>query len=474
VSTRFEQIVHDVLHKGDTAARLAVMNMLCEIGRTVHVPGSNQGFARVFARDLAQCARQDDLSVREAAARTLGQISPDPKVAVPALSGLLDSKDLSVRLAAIEGLVSLVHIASQLALHSQYPNGIEASRADVVNVSCACVGVAALGMRDVQPEIRRRSIEAVGRAADALRSLVGAPRAIDEMDDWGGFQRRVEEERSELLPLILALKEHSPALTRALGDPDAEVRLLARRALEDMTNPQVRLLQRASVASENSPAAPFILSSSKSKDPLAEGLRGTVQALATGMSDPEPRARRAAIDVLESLGSAAKPAAAALVAALTDPDQFVRWSAARTLGKIGPIEVETAVPGLARLLNDPDLDLRLAAATALEHYGPAAKTSIADLIKAAGAGDVEVRFAAIRALGTVGAQDVRAVVPALLVAAEHPDARVRAVAAQVAGNFGPPAKVCVGSLRKALRDGNPEVQKAASEALLSILQTRSR
>jgi HEAT repeat protein len=468
VCVKFKQIVHEVLKNGDTPAKLAVMTMLCEMAPTVRGPGSKVGFVRVFASDVASCMQQSDPSVREAAAHTLSQISPDPKIAVPALSHLLESKELSQRLAAIEGLVALVQVASQLTLHNQNPNGVELSRTDLVDVSCACVRLAAQGMRDVQPEIRRRSIEAVGQAADALRGLVGSPRAVDEMENWNGYQRRVDLERSELLPLIQALREHGPALTRALGDPDGEVRLLARRALEDMTSPQVRLLQRATVASDNSPSPPFILSSSK-KDPLAENLRGTVKALADGMSDPDPRARRAAIDVLESLGTSAEPAAAALVTALADPDQFVRWSAARTLGKIAPVEVETAVPGLAGLLTDPDLDLRLAAATALEHYGAAAKGSVPDLIKACGEGDPEFRAAAIHALGAVGPQESATIVPALIPAFENPDARVRTVAIQVAGGFGPQAKACLDPLRKALRDSNPDVQKAASEALLNIL-----
>jgi HEAT repeat protein len=223
-------------------------------------------------------------------------------------------------------------------------------------------------------------------------------------------------------------------------------------------------------AAEVNPTAPFILSSNTVKDPLAEGLRGTVQALAAGMSDPDPRARRAAIDVLEGLGGAAAPAAGSLVSALTDPDQFVRWAAARTLGKIGPVETETSVPALAHLLTDPDLDLRIAAATALERYGIAAKASVADLVKSAGEGDAELRVAAIRALGAVGTQDLAAVVPAVRAALANPDSRVKITAAQVIGGFGPAARECSDPLRTMLRDSNPEVQKAASEALLSIVQ----
>jgi HEAT repeat protein len=474
LNVRFDQRVRDVLMRGDAASRLAVMSMLAEIGCSTHTVNSKRGIACSFAADLANLTRVGDSAVREAAAQTLSQINPDAKIAMPAFSGLLDSKELPLRLAAAEGMVRLIRVVVHLAIHNQTPNGVEATRAEVIEVSKSVVAVAGRNLRDIQPEVRRRCVEAIGQAADALRNLVSAP--LDDASDWMGYQRKVDEERAELLPLILALKDQGPVLTRALGDPDAEVRWLARRALEDITNPQVRLLQRLSSAREGDRASngTFILSSTGPKDPLVEGLHGTVRALAAGMSDPDPRARRAAIDVLETLGSSAAPAAGALVSALADPDQFVRWSAARTLGKIGPVEVETAVPGLAHLLADADFDLRLAAATALERYGPAAKGSIADLVKVTEEGDAHLRVAAIHALGSVAVQDPKAAIPAIQAALTHSDSRVRQTAAQILGGFGPGARECVESLRKCLRDSSPEVQKAASEALLGILQSSRR
>ena len=55
--------------------------------------------------------------------------------------------------------------------------------------------------------------------------------------------------------------------------------------------------------------------------------------LAAGLMDPNPRSRLAAVEALETLGDAARPVAPALVRSLQDPDRFVRWAAARTLGK---------------------------------------------------------------------------------------------------------------------------------------------
>jgi HEAT repeat protein len=186
------------------------------------------------------------------------------------------------------------------------------------------------------------------------------------------------------------------------------------------------------------------------------------------LKDTDVRARRGAIDVLEALGPAAAPAGAALVQALHDSDQFVRWAAARTLGKISPVQADTAVPGLGRLLADLDLDVRLAAAMALERYGPAARAALPELIRAMRASDAELRVAAMRAVAVIGGVQAHAAIPALTDGVTDADSRVRQVAAEVLGNFGPAARKAVDALNQALQDTDPDVQRAAGEALLNI------
>ena len=255
-----------------------------------------------------------------------------------------------------------------------------------------------------------------------------------------------------------------PVLTRALSDSDGDVRILARRALEDMTSPQVMLLEQAV------PVQASRLVSPAPQDPTLAGMQGTVEKLAEGLKEEEPRSRRTVVDVLETLGATAAPAAPALVRALSDPDPFVRWAAARTLGKIAPAVSNLAVPALAAMLDDADLDLRVAAAAALEHYGKAAATALPDLIRALGASDAEMRVAVIRALGAIGVPDARQAIPALTAAVGDPEPRVQEAAAQVLGDFGPLASDAVEPLRKVLQTGTAQVQKAAGEALLKIMR----
>src|SRR5262249_62046752 len=94
----------------------------------------------------------------------------------------------------------------------------------------------------------------------------------------------------------------------------------------------------------------------------------------------------------------------ALARALAAPVLFVRWAAARTLGKLRYTETaDDVVPPLVKLVTcDEDLDVRLASATALERYGPAAGAAVPELARAVNAGDVELRVAVIRALQGIG------------------------------------------------------------------------
>jgi HEAT repeat protein len=478
LAKRFEENVRGVLRRGNTASRLAALKLLAELGVTARDVGTKKGYASKFGPDLAVLIKQGDPGLCEAAAHTLAQINPDPRVAVEALSGLLHATAPAQRRAAAMALADLARSTAQFAARKSNWVATEVTRGEMVKMSCAFVALAGNGLRDDDAQVRRRSVEAIDQAAQALCRLISDFVISGEIEEETGDRQKFAEEQAELLPLILVLKEQVPQLTRALSDGDAEVRLLARRALEDITNPQLRLIEkRTGVAGERPLPSPgglrpshFLVAAAPSEDPLLHSMQGTAQALAAALTDSDPRGKRAAIDVLETLGPAAAPAAAALVGALNDTDSFVRWSAARTLGKISPVEADSAVPGLARLLSDLDLDIRLASATALERYGPAAKDAIPDLVKATRSSDAVMRVATIHALGAVAGPEPHAAVPPLIKALSDSDASVRQTAAEVLGKFGPAASDAVDELRKALKDNNSDVQQAAGDALLNITE----
>jgi HEAT repeat protein len=476
-AARFEQGVRELLRDGDEVSRLAVLNLFAEMGTAARVSGSNASLTRGFTAEVVALTRQGDLATRAAAVRTLGRINPELDLARPAFAKLLTAAAVVERTAAAEGLVSLLRQTTHLALRGHQPNGVEVSRLELFQLMQIAIPLTGHGLSDAEPMVRRHSLEAIDQAAVALGQLVAGFHPPDMHDGPRDVAPPVELELAELLPSVLALRDQVPALTRALADGDAEIRRLARRTLEDAADPQLRLVERAAGArtdgmrsSSGEPPPGHLVLTAASRDTVLGGLHDTVLALAAGISAQDAQARRAAIEVLETFGPAAAPAATALVNALADTDPFVRWSAARTLGKISPVAAETAVPGLARLLADADLDLRLAAATALEHYGSMAKAAVPDLIRALSATDAPVRLAAVRTLRAIGAPDASPAVSALSTLMADPDARVRKSAAETLGKLGPAARDAVEALRQGMQDSDPAVKKASGEALLSILR----
>jgi HEAT repeat protein len=475
VARRFALAVREVLERGDGTSRLAVLHVLAEMGSRVRDVGARTALTRGLGPEVARLTRQEDPRVRETAARALGWMLPDPAAACPALGELLQAREASDRLAAADGLLNLLRMTSQLVARSRGTTVPEVTRAEAISMACAVVPVAAGAMADQHAGVRRLCVDAVGVAAVILSKLVPDLRPSEDATDLQEDRKGVEEDLTALTPLIQVLKEQVPALTRALGDSHAEVRLLARVALEegDVANARLRALrqpvQAETAASDEGPARPVRPAGLSSPRPQTEDLETKVAGLVAGLSDKDVRARRAAIDVLETLGAAAASAAPALVKALADPDRFVRWAAARTLGKIAPLQAEAAVPALGRLLEDIDLDVRLAGITALERYGPASATEVAALLRVVPVGDTEVRIAAMRVLRAVG-PEARPAIPILTAALADDNARIRQTAAECLGAFGMAAQESLDEVRKLLGDRNPGVRKAASAALLAIME----
>jgi HEAT repeat protein len=473
VTLEFQQAIRDILRTGDTASRLVVLRVLAEMTPTARTPGSRAGLTRDFASDLVQLARQSDTALREAAARTLGEINPDAETAIPAFATLLGSQEDALRQAAADGLLAWVRIASQLATRPDNPTAVEFTRAEFAKSALGLLPLAGAALHDAQANVRRRGVQTIGRTADVFRKLAAGRRLpADAAAGTADDPNQAGRERAELAPVAGALKDQVAALTHALGDNDDRVRLLARRALEDVIGLHLVLLDGASADR----GTPFHLTQLPGrKDPLLQGLLATIQALTDGIRDPNVLVRRAAIDVIETLGPDGAPAAEALISALTDCDEFVRWAATRTLVKLAPVEAERAVPALARLLTDSDVDLRLTAAGGLARYGAAAKLAIPDLTEAVRANDHDVRTAAATTLGTLAGPDLKPAISTLAAAvAADPNARVRQAAAETLGRCGPVALEAVGALRQALGDPIEEVRAAAGDALLRVLQPKNR
>jgi HEAT repeat protein len=459
----FSASVQDVLRKGDPAAVAATIDVIDQTASVLHANGEPATLTRRFAPELAELVVQGPPGIRQASARTLGQIEPSVFIAVPALEQLLQSGAAELRLTAADALANLIQNTLQTLGNAGESARRPAQRSELILTASSVLPAIHEGLDDARPEVRRRCLEAIGLAANALGRLIS--------DEAFAARQPLAAEREELGPLLLALRDQGPVLARSLRDGDASVRVLTHRALEELGHAHGCWVQRCA-------SAPM------PEDDLLRGvLRDAVPGLAAALGDDDARVRRSAIDALEMAGPEALPALPALAHTLGDPDRFIRWSAIRTLGKLGPPAAGWAVPGLTHLLHDPDVDLRKAAAAALarlnspQHAGaadPSRLDAIPDaLLHSLEDQDAGTRVAALQALRSLHV-DSRPALPVLLRALADPDAHVREAAAQTLGAFGPSARDAVDELRLTLKDPDTAVRHAASAALLSIVPATPR
>ncbi len=446
---RFQAAVRQALASGEASVRLAAIDMLADLGGRASATCLTRG----LTGDLVALTEQGPAETREAAARALGQISPDLATALPALARLLDEKEEPLRQAAATGLAAIMREAARKATDSESGSDPRVGQ-ELVGVGAAVLPVAGRAASDASAIVRRRAVEVMGWAATAALGQIADPRNAEDGDDAASYASRRAEEREALLPLLLALKAQGPVLAQTLRDADAPVRARARRALEIVGEASARWRNR------------FLPESPAGDDPLRDALRVALPSLVAGLHDPDRQARQSAVTILESLDKDAFPAGTDLAHALADPDRFIRWAAARTLGKIAPNAAQVAVPALIPLVADADLDLRLTALGALYHYGPAAAPAIA-AVEAALKPDnaTDVRLAALAVLGQI---DSAAAIPGMTAALSDPHERVREAAARTLGHCASLARPALPALDGATKDPSLRVRRAATEALLQI------
>jgi HEAT repeat protein len=472
VAERFQQSFRQVFARHESTSATVALSMLSDIANTGRAAGEAVAYLRPLGPDLVELVAHAPAKVQAAAARTLGLIDPDITVAVPALGGLLQSREPTLRCAAADGLFDLVQTAAKGAAGDGPVSRAAAPRRLVIAVSCLVLPVSGKGMADGHVEVRRRCVSTTGAAAAVLARLIPDP-GSGVVLEGADTAARVLEEREELRPLALALRDQGPGLTKALRDTDTDVRLSAQKALEEVADARARWLRHggADLAKD---------------DPLLGGLTASLPALSEAAGDADLRVRRAALDVLGVLGPAAAPAMPALTRALRDPDRFVRWSAIRTIGAVGPAAARPALPGLTILLDDDDLDVRKAAAETIKHLSPGpgatpangrkpamTRAAVPALVRSVRSGDAEMRVAAIQTLCGMSSE-MKVALPALREALADGDARVRKAAADALSLMGPAAREAANDLRGAMNDQSAEVRQAAGEALLNVLRPVDR
>jgi HEAT repeat protein len=454
-AARFTRAVQAGLKSTDLLVQIEAIEAVGHAGELAHVTGRRRDLVCAFTPDLIRLLQHAELAVVKAAARALGNVRPDPQQAVLALKELLSAEDARRRAAAAEGLRLLMHSAADAAIQGRATLRADALRAEAGLVGSLVVPVAARGLADEGVEVRRAAIAAMLEAGAAANALVCDPPGTREPGEAFDQRSESDAEQAALGPLVFMLQAHAPAVGRLLKNSDPAVGEAALRTLGETAHARRRLLDHA--------AATHI----RPGQTASHGM--PLDPIASLVGHPNAQVRLSALDILEALGADAAPVASAVIKALSDSNRFVRWAAARALGRMAPADSDRAVPALIDLLRDPDADLRVSATRTLAAYGPAALPALLPLTAALASEDPVQRVAALHALENIGS-DAKPALAAIRDALEDRDSQVRRSAARLLGKFGPYASEALNSLRLRLNDSSPEVRAEAREALRCIAE----
>ena len=195
-----------------------------------------------------------------------------------------------------------------------------------------------------------------------------------------------------------------------------------------------------------------------------------VPVLVALLEDPPrsgPEVRCLAAELLGKTGSGDETAVSSLVAALDDPDAYLRSVASAALAKSGA-PADIAVPALVGLLQRERNPVHV---RALSEYRDGAQPGLPVLLEilADPQLDSETRWNAARTIGKIGPAAASAV-PALAAALQAPAATIREHAAEALGDIGPPAAAAVQPLAAVLHDSAPRVRRDAVRSLGQIGQ----
>ena len=339
--------------------------------------------------------------------------------------------------------------------------------ADTDEAALTCLGDPDTG-RDAIDMLARRGARVVPGLIDALRSESadrrrGAVVALGRIGDARATEPLIalgQTDRTLLVPITAALarigdpRGFEPLLA-LLAAPSAAVRQGAIGALNSMGHPDLER-RIAALLSDEDPVA----RESAVRVAGYFGFRSCANALVERASDPHPAVRKAAVEHLPFLEDPRVPAM--LDRALDDEAAPVRAAAAQAIGR-----GDGDLAPLFRAMADPDQWVRFYAARALG--ARAAKDSIEALTRAALSDPATpVRIAAIEALPEAGDPDA-VMRGAALAADEDPEVAAAFVAA--AGRTGDARSLVV--LEEAIRDPRDAVRLAAIEGLRALGGTRA-
>jgi len=341
-----------------------------------------------------------------------------------------------------------------------------------VELDCATVEALITVLRDKDPEIRKKSAEAIGQIQNpAIKPLIAALKDNSYKVREKAAEALIETDGIHAIPIfIAALKDKHPyarekaaeALGRigdsravkplvvALNDTNWEVREKAAEALSrigdnasleplvaalkdddsDVRQKVAEALDKLGWRPKNEDEQRFYFIAKRDWDKCVELDGVTVDALIMVLKDKNPEIRKKTIEILAKLGG--RRTVGPLIGALDHADRNIRKEAAETLGKIGD---KRAVKALITALKDVNPDVRQAASKALVEMG--GLYTMSPLIDALKDKDSTIREAAAEILGKMNHPALKPLITSLW----DEDWDVRMEAAKTLGKLRDPRAV---------------------------------
>jgi HEAT repeat protein len=334
---------HAVLQSQDQQKILLLLERLPDLSRQ--------------AEDSVLVAKLVPVETRRVALVSLARIHADADLMLPLLTELIRDPIPEIRLASAESIDTLLRLQlpGSLARGTNHP--VHLRREALSKHAAKLIPVALFSLKDSQSQVRILSSDTLRLTASLFSSMISDPGQSLAGIDPSEIRRLMQTEWAELDPLLQVWKTHLPALSSGLVDRNSQVRLNCQRTLDELAGIRIKRLRQGEALGVDFP------------DVLADPIRQTLPTLVEALRDPDIRVRRAAIDVLEGLGTLASPASREITTHLDDADPFVRWACLRALGAMGPDALKSAEPKIRAMVQDPDPDVRKSVETCMRRLG---------------------------------------------------------------------------------------------------------
>ena len=369
--------------------------------------------------ELIADLRDEDSNVRVRAATSLGTMGSEAAEAVPVLIGSLRDDHVWVR---IEAVRALGRIGNEPGVADALAGALNDEHHKVKEVA-----IYALKEIGPEPEVVAVLIGGLGEGDEYIQRLI-----IDTFRDFGPlaidaipallelYEKGGEDFKPVIINSLVAIsqeREIFDIVFDALDDESFAVRMMAVKAIGDF-------------GEMAEPAIPMLIEIIEDKD-VDSQLRGTAILNLRNLSDYPgvaetlvgaiwDESRQVYSAALQALGDSGDipGVVTALIEVINSDDPERPMHAAYALAKIGQ-DASDAVPHLIELYDDEDLNVRKAAIYALGEIYPHAEI-VATLVEALEDPSPQVQMSASDAIGKVGGDAIGAV-PALLGLLERGD-----------------------------------------------------